>query len=374
MQMKICLHIPVKGLREAVLAALPDADLTGTPADAEIVIGNPPMEALESNANLRLLQLHSAGTGRYPELYRTHPHLAICCATGAYGHTVAEHMFASLLCLMKHLNEYAVQQQTARWKDLGAARSIRGANVLVIGLGDIGGAFARMCRALGAAVTGIRRTPAPDPETADRVFGLDQLDALLPSADVVACALPETPQTRGLLNKARLALLKPDAYLVNAGRGSLIDEAALLETLNEGRLAGVALDVLCTEPLPADSPLWHAPRILITPHVAGATTCPMSEKTSPASRSIISAPSPPMPPSKASSTPPPATAPARNPFPGSAEKPESGLKITSSQDISHSYLYFIRLRTIIDKVFFSRSDYDGQGGAHASGVYCGSAS
>lgn len=77
MQMKICLHIPVKGLREAVLAALPDADLTGTPADAEIVIGNPPMEALESNANLRLLQLHSAGTGRYPELYRTHPHLAI---------------------------------------------------------------------------------------------------------------------------------------------------------------------------------------------------------------------------------------------------------------------------------------------------------
>ena len=144
MQMKICLHIPVKGLREAVLAALPDADLTGTPADAEIVIGNPPMEALESNANLRLLQLHSAGTGRYPELYRTHPHLAICCATGAYGHTVAEHMFASLLCLMKHLNEYAVQQQTARWKDLGAARSIRGANVLVIGLGDIGGAFAHI--------------------------------------------------------------------------------------------------------------------------------------------------------------------------------------------------------------------------------------
>ena len=259
---------------EDVFAALPDADLTGTPADAEIVIGNPPMEALESNANLRLLQLHSAGTGRYPELYRTHPHLAICCATGAYGHTVAEHMFASLLCLMKHLNEYAVQQQTARWKDLGAARSIRGANVLVIGLGDIGGAFARMCRALGAAVTGIRRTPAPDPETADRVFGLDQLDALLPSADVVACALPETPQTRGLLNKARLALLKPDAYLVNAGRGSLIDEAALLETLNEGRLAGVALDVLCTEPLPADSPLWHAPRILITPHVAGGDHLP----------------------------------------------------------------------------------------------------
>ena len=108
--MKIFLHIPVKGLREAVLAALPNADLTGTPADAEIVIGNPPVEALEGNSSLRLLQLHSAGTGRYPELYRTHPNLAICCATGAYGHTVAEHMFASLLCLMKHLNEYVVQQ------------------------------------------------------------------------------------------------------------------------------------------------------------------------------------------------------------------------------------------------------------------------
>ena len=272
--MKICLHIPVKGLREAVLAALPDADLTGTPSDAEVVIGNPPMEALEGNSHLRLLQLHSAGTGRYPELYRTHPHLAICCATGAYGHTVAEHMFASLLCLMKHLNEYAVQQQTACWKDLGAARSVRGANVLVVGLGDIGSAFARMCRALGANVTGIRRTPTPDPETADRVFGLDQLDALLPTADVVACALPETSQTVGLLNKARLALLKPNAYLVNAGRGSLIDETALLDALNEGRLAGVALDVLTTEPLPADSPLWHAPRLLITPHVAGGDHLP----------------------------------------------------------------------------------------------------
>lgn len=272
--MKICLHIPVKGLREAVFAALPDADLTGTPDDAEIVIGNPPFDALERNTNLRLLQLHSAGTGRYPELYRTHPGLVICCATGAYGHTVAEHMFASLLCLMKRLNEYAVQQQSACWKDLGSAHSVRGANVLVVGLGDIGSAFARMCRALGASVTGIRRTPASDPDIADRIFGLDQLDTLLPSADVVACALPETPQTRGLLNEARLSLFKPGSYLLNVGRGSLIDETALLKALTNGRLGGAALDVLCTEPLPADSHLWHAPRLLITPHVAGGDHLP----------------------------------------------------------------------------------------------------
>lgn len=272
--MKICLHIPVKGLREAILAALPNADLTGTPSDAEVVIGNPPIETLDGNPSLRLLQLHSAGTGRYPELYRTHPDLVICCATGAYGHTVAEHMLASLLCLMKRLNEYAVQQQAACWKDLGAAHSVRGANVLVIGMGDIGSAFARMCRALGASVTGIRRTPAADPEIADRVFSLEQLDVLLPSADVVACALPETPQTVGLLSKARLALLKPNAFLINAGRGSLIDEDALLDALNEERLAGVALDVLTAEPLPADSPLWHAPRLLITPHVAGGDHLP----------------------------------------------------------------------------------------------------
>lgn len=272
--MKICLHIPVKGLREAVFAALPDADLAGTPDDAEIVIGNPPFDALERNTNLRLLQLHSAGTGRYPELYRTHPGLVICCATGAYGHTVAEHMFASLLCLMKRLNEYAVQQQSACWKDLGSAHSVRGANVLVVGLGDIGSAFARMCRALGASVTGIRRTPTSDPDIADRIFGLDQLDTLLPSADVVACALPETPQTRGLLNEARLSLFKPGSYLLNVGRGSLIDETALLKALTNGRLGGAALDVLCTEPLPADSPLWHAPRLLITPHVAGGDHLP----------------------------------------------------------------------------------------------------
>ena len=249
--------------------ALSGHELTEEPSSADVVIGNLPVSALSGYRGLKLVQLLSAGCAGYDALYRTNPGIRVCCATGAYGHAVAEHMFAALMCMTKRLDGYAVQKTRRVWRDLGKAATIRASRVLVLGMGDIGGSFARMCRAMGARVTGIRRSAEPAPEIADEVYGMDALDRLLPQADVIAMALPDTPATRGVMNDARFQRVKRGAYLVNAGRGNAIDEDALIRALEDGTLAGASLDVTSVEPLPETSPLWDAPNLLITPHVAG---------------------------------------------------------------------------------------------------------
>ena len=137
------------------------------------------------------------------------------------------------------------------------------------GTGDIGSAFARLCRALGAAgVLGLHRSDRPV-EGFDGTFPLSAIDSLLPQAHVVALVLPHNAGTAGPMNRERLEAMRPDAVLLNAGRGSAVDCAALAEVLSAGRLLGAGLDVTCPEPLPPDHPLWTAPRALITPHTAG---------------------------------------------------------------------------------------------------------
>lgn len=243
-------------------------------ADAEIVVGNPPLCTLQDNSHLRLLQLRSAGTADYPSLLSKENAPALCCATGAYGHAVAEHMLSALMCLMKRLNGYAVNRLKGLWTDLGPASTIHGANVLVLGLGNIGGEFGEMCRALGAHVIGFNRTQTPNPEAAHEIYTLDRLDEFLPGADVIAMALPDTPSTQNIMNKSRFQKVKKGAYLVNAGRGSAIDEDALLQALSDGTLAQASLDVTRTEPLDKSHPLWRAENLLITPHVSGGDHLP----------------------------------------------------------------------------------------------------
>ena len=242
--------------------------------DAEIIIGNPAYDLLKANPNLKLLQLRSAGTANYPALLKENRALTLCCATGAYGHAVSEHMFSALLTIMKRLDGYKANQLNHTWTDLGPAGTIRGANVLVLGLGNIGGEFGKMCMALGAHVTGFRRIPTPSPECAHEVYSLDRLDEFLPYADVIGMALPETAETKDLFTRERFRLVKKGAYLVNAGRGSAIDEDALMEALESGQLAAASLDVTRKEPLPADHPLWNAKNLLITPHISGGDHLP----------------------------------------------------------------------------------------------------
>ncbi|MCD8498931.1 MAG: NAD(P)-binding domain-containing protein [Clostridiales bacterium] len=148
--------------------------------------------------------------------------------------------------------------------------SITGSTTLVIGLGDIGSQFARRMQALGSTVLGIRRMPAAGkPDYVSSVHGLAELDDLLPLADVVALTLPETPQTVHLINRERLARMKPGAVLLNVGRGNAIETEALCDALVAGHLGGAGLDVTDPEPLPADHRLWSLPNAMITPHVSG---------------------------------------------------------------------------------------------------------
>jgi phosphoglycerate dehydrogenase-like enzyme len=149
-------------------------------------------------------------------------------------------------------------------------RELRGSHVAVLGLGPIGLDVGQGAAALGAVVRGYRRRPSVAPPAFDAVVGPTELQPLLGWADVVVVALPHTKETDRLLGEREFGCMKSTAYLVNVARGGLVDEAALIRALTDGRIAGAALDVFDEEPLPPDSPLWTLPNVIVTPHVAGA--------------------------------------------------------------------------------------------------------
>ena len=238
-------------------------------ARATILMGYVPPADLKRFPRLKWVQSWNAGVDPYLVPGVLPQGVVLTCAAGAYGPAVAEHMLAMLLAVYKRLPGYRDRQHRHTWEDLGPVQSLHGKTVLVGGTGDIGSAFARLCRALGAArVLGLHRSDRPA-EGFDQAFPLSALDGLLPQADVSATVLPPPAETAGLMDRRRLLSLRPDAVLLNAGRGTAVDCAALAEVLSSGRLLGAALDVTDPEPLPPDHPLWDAPRVLITPHTAG---------------------------------------------------------------------------------------------------------
>jgi phosphoglycerate dehydrogenase-like enzyme len=198
-------------------------------------------------------------------------------AGNVHGPVVAEHGIALVLALAKRLSQ-AMQYQYKRewaqsklWEERPRPREIAGATAVVIGMGSIGREFAARAKALGMRVLAVREDPSKGPEGADAVYGSGELDGVLPQADYVLLCTPVTPATTGLINEHRLALMKPDAYLVNLARGPLVDESALIKALEHEKIAGAALDVFNQEPLPPDSPLWNLKNVLITPHTAAVT-------------------------------------------------------------------------------------------------------
>lgn len=243
-------------------------------AQATVILGNPPAARLGEGCALRWLHTRSAGVDAYTVPGVLPQGARLSCSTGAYGHSVSEHLFAMLLALMKHLPEYRDQQNRCQWRDLGQARTLAGAQVLVVGAGDLGVSFARLCSAFGAEITGIRRDTATPVAGISSLHTLEALDQLLPTADVVCLTLPHSPQTVRLFDRERLLRMKPDAILLNGGRGSVLDCQALAEVLAEGHLWGAGLDVTDPEPLPPEHPLWRQPRAFITPHAAGGDHLP----------------------------------------------------------------------------------------------------
>ena len=240
-------------------------------AAAEVMIGWPEPERL-ADSPLKLLLLPSAGYEEYltPELAAKEG-LVVCNAGGAYSEGVAEHCVAMMMALARRLPEYIAAMPERSWRHLHRHDRLAGSTVCVIGLGTLGSAIARRCSALGMSVVGVRRHPDRPSPTVLEVFGPEDLGTAVSGADHVVAALPGGAATRGLISREVISAMKPGAYFCNVGRGASVDEAALIERLQDGSLFGAGLDVFATEPLPDDSPLWSMENVIVTPHMAGYT-------------------------------------------------------------------------------------------------------
>jgi phosphoglycerate dehydrogenase-like enzyme len=196
-------------------------------------------------------------------------------SSGVSAPNMAEHAMGMMLALARRFPRLSQAQFARTWRDTDTHREVaelQGQTVLVVGLGAVGRAVAERAAAFGMRVLGVRRRPNGDsPPPVSAVFDVAGLHDALASADHVVVTLPNTPGTRGLIDAAAFAAMKPGAMIYNVGRGPVIDTAALIAALQSGHLAGAGLDVTDPEPLPADSPLWDLENVLITAHTSGAT-------------------------------------------------------------------------------------------------------
>lgn len=201
------------------------------------------------------------------------PGAVLTHSSGAYGTTIAEHIVMVTLELMRRQAEYHELMQKREWRRDLPIRSIRGSRITLLGTGDIGQEAAIRLRAFSpASLTGINRGGRNPRDLFDRVLTMEHLNEILPETDLLILSLPETLETIRVMDSRRLALLPNDAFLVNVGRGSAIEQSALEQLLRSGHLAGAALDVFEQEPIPQDATIWTCPRLLITPHAAGNMT------------------------------------------------------------------------------------------------------
>lgn len=208
------------------------------------------------------------------------PNCILTNGAGAYGVTISEHLVMLTLMLMRQMPAYLALNAKEEWGHSRPMRSIRGCTVTVVGTGNIGSTYAQAMRALGAKrIIGLSRSGIARDDIYDQVLPISELDSVLPESEVIMFSLPNTPETQGILSRARLAMLKPNALILNVGRGTAIDQEALMDALNCEQIAGAALDVMMPEPLPAGHPLWTTKNLIITPHIAGNLTLRHTRET-----------------------------------------------------------------------------------------------
>jgi phosphoglycerate dehydrogenase-like enzyme len=244
---------------------------------AEILFGLPGdspaglQAVVRVNPRLRWVQGTAAGTGEQVKAARLTPEererVTVTSASGVHVGPLAEFCLLGLLAFTKDLPRVRADQQAHHWEHYPVAE-LRGATLLILGLGAIGTEVARLAKAFGMRTLAINRRGASDSPDVDEAHAPNALHELLERADALVVTLPLTEETRGMLDAQALSHIKPGAILVNAGRGGVIDEPALVQVLHVQRLRGAALEVFATEPLPTDSPLWDLPNVLISPHTA----------------------------------------------------------------------------------------------------------
>jgi phosphoglycerate dehydrogenase-like enzyme len=253
--------------KEEILAEAPDC---------EVLFGAVTAELCEAAPNLRWVQASSAGVEYIPGIPALRERdIVVTNARGAHGPSIGEHTFALLLALTRELPICLDRQRQRSWKrdDLyRRAREIQGMTMGLLGYGAIGRGVAQRAKGFGLDLLAVD-AQAHDPRPyVDEVWPPARLPELLARSDVVVVSTPLTAETRHLIDAEAIGRMKPDAYLIVVSRGGIVDEAALYEAMRGGHLAGAGLDVTETEPLPPDSPLWDLSNVIITPHMAGASS------------------------------------------------------------------------------------------------------
>ena len=215
-----------------------------------------------SSGSRLLAQVRAAGLS--PEELEK---VIVTTSSGIHAGPLAEFCLFGLLAFTKGLPRLLRDKQEKRW-DHYPTRELKGATILVVGLGNIGLEVARLARSFGMRTIGLKRQPDEELPHVEELHPSENLKELIPRADAVVVTLPLTERTEGMVDREAINLMKPGCVFVNVGRGGVVDEEALIESLEDRRIAGAALDVFATEPLPPESPLWDLPNVLISPHTA----------------------------------------------------------------------------------------------------------
>lgn len=255
------------------IVSLPSAESVADELrDAEVFFGYHSPEVFRQARKLKWIQATSAGMDGVLEPQLVGRGLIICNASGVHAPQVAEMAWALTLSIARNLPEFQRQQHKHIWKPSATPLDLADGTAGIVGLGGIGRYYARAAHAFGMRVLAVDQHEPRKPDFVESLSKLNRLDEMLEAADIVLIACPLTTETHHLIDRRRLALMKPSAILINIARGGIVDEGALIECLNSGHLTGAGLDVCETEPLPPESPLWDTPRLVISPHCAGTSS------------------------------------------------------------------------------------------------------
>ncbi len=259
----------------------PDLDYAGLLAKAEVLFATRiPPDVVARAPRLRWIQFTSAGVDHLwnPSLGKAK--IAVTSSKGIHALPMSEFVLSCLLLFAKQWRRLLQQQQDRHWQKF-VVNELYGKIIVILGVGEIGRRIGRIAKAFGMYIVGVRRHEGRQgiPGEIDEVFPIAALADVLPRGDYVVAALPLTARTRGLLDEKAFRVMKTSAVFVNVGRGRTVDQGALLRALRESWIAGAALDVLEQEPLPADSPMWDAPNLVISPHMGSDTAMVMERMT-----------------------------------------------------------------------------------------------
>jgi phosphoglycerate dehydrogenase-like enzyme len=268
--------------KEEIKTIIPDWDLItgkdkeiweGHLKDAEVIAGwkkGMEKDCLQDESKLKWLQTWSAGVDSYPLEKLEAKNIMLTSANGVHTFPISETIFALMLSLTRKIHTYVKNQQEKTWNHSNLKSEIHQKTIGIIGVGTIGKETAKIAKAFGMTVLGVRRSGEPE-DFVDQMYTIDQLNAILPVCDYVVITLPLTNETRHLFAKEQFNQMKPASFFINVGRGEIVVEKDLIDALQNGVIAGAGLDVFEKEPLCEESLLWEMNNVIITPHTAGST-------------------------------------------------------------------------------------------------------